>query len=142
MAVTVHLRQLRISPRKVRLVTDVIRGKEVGEALEQLEYIPKRSSLPIIKLLKSGISAAEHDFKMNKNDLYISKIFVLEGPILKRGMPRAMGRSFPISKRTSYITIELDKKIGLAEPEKEVTPEPEKKTKKASKKVVKSKKAD
>lgn len=115
MAVTVHLKQIRISPRKVRLVVDVIRGKHVGEALEQLDYIPKKASLPIIKLLKSGIAAAEHDFKMNKEDLYVSKIIVDEGPTLKRGMPHAMGRSFPIAKRTSSITLVLEKKSDLAD---------------------------
>lgn len=113
MPVKVHLRQLRISPRKVRLVVDVIRGMKVDEAMDQLEYIPKRSSSPVLKLLKSAVAAAENDFKMNKEDLYISKIIVDEGPILKRSMPHAMGRAFPIMKRTSCITIVLDKKAEV-----------------------------
>lgn len=110
MPVQAHLKQLRVSPRKVRLVIDVIRGMEADRALEQLEYIPKRASGHVSKLLKSAIASAEHDFKLNRKDLYISKIIVEEGPMLKRGMPRAMGRSFPILKRTSHITLILDKK--------------------------------
>lgn len=110
MPVKAHLKHLRISPRKVRLVVDVIRGMEVDKALEQLEYIPKRSSSPVIKLLNSAVASAEHDFKLERKDLYISKIIVEEGPTLKRMMPHAMGRSFPITKRTSHITLILDKK--------------------------------
>lgn len=121
MPVKAHLKHLRISPRKVRLVVNVIRGMEVDKALEQLEYIPKRSSSPVIKLLKSAVASAEHDFKLERNDLYISKIIVEEGTTLKRMMPHAMGRSFPIAKRTSHITLILDKKSEL--PAKEVMEE-------------------
>ncbi len=109
MPATMHLKNLRISPRKVRLVADVIRGMQVDKAIEQLKYIPKRSAAPLLKLLQSAVSAAEHDFKMEKEGLFVSKIIVDEGPILKRAMPRAMGRSFPIAKRTSHITIIVDK---------------------------------
>lgn len=110
MPVKVHLRHLRISPRKVRLVVDVIRGMKVDEAMEQLKYIPKRSSAPVLKLLESAAASAGNDFKLNKGDLFISKVIVEEGPILKRSMPHAMGRAFPILKRTSNITLVLDKK--------------------------------
>jgi large subunit ribosomal protein L22 len=113
MAVKAHLKHLRISPRKVRLVVDIIRGMEVDKALEQLDYTSKRSSGPVIKLLKSAIASAEHDFKLERKDLYVSKIIVEEGPTLKRMMPHAMGRSFPIAKRTSHITLILDKKSEL-----------------------------
>ncbi len=109
MSATVHLKNLRISPRKVRLVADIVRGMEVDKAIEQLKYIPKRSAAPLLKLLQSAVSSAEHDFKMEKEGLLISKIIVDEGPVLKRAMPRAMGRSFPIAKRTSHITIVVDK---------------------------------
>lgn len=111
MSVKVHLKQLRISPRKVRLVVDVIRGLRVDEAMEQLKFTSKRSATPIMKLLSSAVASAENDFKLNKDDLYISKIVVDEGPILKRSMPHAMGRAFPILKRTSCITLVLDKKM-------------------------------
>lgn len=113
MSVKAHLRQLRISPRKVRLVVDIIRGMEVDKALEQLSYIPKRASGPVAKLLESAVASAEHDFKISRKDLYVSKIIVEEGTTLKRMMPRAMGRSFPIAKRTSHITLMLDKKAEL-----------------------------
>ncbi len=110
MAVTVQLKNLRVSPRKVRLVADVIRGMKVSDALDQLNYIPKRAAAPIMKLLQSGVAAAEHDFKMDKQDLYIAGIIVEEGQILKRTMPRAMGRAFRINKRVSHIIITVDKK--------------------------------
>ncbi len=113
MPVTVHLKHLRVSPRKVRIVVDVVRGMKVNDALDQLAYIPKRASAPIIKLLQSGIAAAEHDFKMDKQDLYVSRIIVEEGQTLKRTMPRAMGRAFRIAKRTSNISLVLDKKAPI-----------------------------
>ncbi len=113
MAVTVHLKHLRVSPRKVRLVVDVIRGLKVDDALDQLNYIPKRAAAPIAKLLQSGIAAAEHDFKMQKQDLFVSRIIVEEGQTLKRTMPRAMGRAFRIAKRTSHVTLILDKKAPV-----------------------------
>ncbi len=108
MPVKVHLRHLRISPRKVRLVIDLIRGAGAEEAESQLRFLPKKAALPVIKLLHSAIAAADHDFKLDKKDLYISKIYVDEGPTLKRFMPRAMGRAAAIHKRTSHITLVLD----------------------------------
>lgn len=115
MSVKVHLKNLRTSPRKVRLVVDLIRGLRIDEAMEQLKYIPKRAAVPVMKLLESAVAAAEHDHKMNKEDLFISKITVDGGATLKRSMPRAMGRAFPIMKRTSSVTIELDKKPAVLE---------------------------
>lgn len=115
MPVKVYLRNLRTAPRKVRLVADLIRGMKVDEATEQLRYIPKRAAVPMMKLLESAVAAAANDFKMNKADLFISKITVDDGAILKRSMPHAMGRAFPILKRTSSITIELDKKVAELE---------------------------
>lgn len=110
MPVKVYLKNLRTAPRKVRLVADLIRGLRVDEAMEQLKYIPKRAAVPVMKLLESAVAAAENDFKMKKEDLFISKITVDDGATLKRSMPHAMGRAFPILKRTSTVTIELDKK--------------------------------
>lgn len=115
MPVKVQLRNLRIAPRKVRLVADLIRGLNAEAALEQLKYIPKRSAVPVMKLLNSAIAAAENDHKLNKADLFISKITVDDGAILKRSMPHAMGRAFPILKRTSSVTIELDKEAAQLE---------------------------
>ena len=103
-----HLRHLRMSPRKVRLVTDLIRGAESKKAQEQLKFIPKKASEPVLKLLNSAVANAKNNFKLEENNLFISEIFVNEGQTLKRWRARAMGRSAPIMKRTSHITIVLD----------------------------------
>lgn len=118
MSITVKLNYLRISPRKVRLVTDLIRRKTVPEAEKILEFTIKKAAEPILKLLKSGIATAENDFKLIRSNLYISKIFVDEGPTLKRWRPRARGRIHPINKRTSHITLVLDE----IEPGKKIKP--------------------
>ncbi len=107
MKVKAKLNNLRISPRKVRLVIDLIRGLDVSEAKVQLNFLIKRSSKPILKLLDSAIANAKNNFKLDESNLYIAEIFVGEGPTLKRIMPRAMGRAFHIMKRTSHVTIIL-----------------------------------
>jgi large subunit ribosomal protein L22 len=111
MKVKAKLNNLRISPRKVRLVIDLIRGLDVSEAKLQLNFLVKRSSKPILKLLDSAIANAKNNFKLDESNLYISEIFASEGPTLKRIMPRAMGRAFHIMKRTSHITIVLEEKV-------------------------------
>jgi large subunit ribosomal protein L22 len=103
-------RYVRISPRKVRIVIDLIRGKSVNEALAILKFVPKRASLPIAKTIKSAAANAEHNFNLNKDDLIISKAFVDQGPTLKRFHPRQRGQAFPILKRTSHITIMVKEK--------------------------------
>lgn len=108
MAVTAKLRYLRIAPRKVRLVTDLIRGKKISEALTILQFATKRAALPLQKLLKQAIANAKHNFGFEENNLYISKITVDEGPKLKRWMPRARGRASEIQKKTSHISLILD----------------------------------
>lgn len=102
---------VRISPRKVRLVVDLIRGKKVEEALAILKFTPQISREPVIKVLKSAIANAEHNMEMSPDDLYVTRVFVDQGPTLKRIMPRAMGRADRIRKRTSHITVVVgDKK--------------------------------
>lgn len=108
--ITAKLSNLRISPRKVRLVADLIRGAKISDAQKQLAFLSKRSSDPILKLLKSAIANAKNNLKINDENLIISKIFVDGGPVLKRYMPRAFGRAGAIRKRTSHITIELKTK--------------------------------
>jgi large subunit ribosomal protein L22 len=103
---TVILRHLRIAPRKVRLVVDLIRSMPVNEAEAQLMIINKRSSQPILKLLRSGIASAKEK-EMDLESLVISEARVDKGPILKRWMPRAMGRATPIHKITSHIILTL-----------------------------------
>lgn len=108
MPTTAKLRHLRIAPRKVRLLADLIRGKSVEEAQNILSFTTKRASQPLFKLLKSGISSAKNQFGGQTQDLYISKITVDEGPKLKRWMPRARGSAYEIQKKTSHITLVLD----------------------------------
>lgn len=103
-------RYVRIAPRKVRLVADLIRGKEVDEALAILRLSPHAASRVLTKVLNSAVANAEHNFEMNSNNLYISQIYVDEGPTLKRFRPRARGRASRINKRTSHITIILSEK--------------------------------
>lgn len=103
--VKVQLNYLRIAPRKVRLVADLIRGKYIDEAEAQLMFLNKKSSLPMLKLLKSAIASAQHDFKMKPDNLFISKLIVDEGPKFKRWMPRAFGRASEIQKKTSHIEL-------------------------------------
>lgn len=119
------LRHLRISPRKVRLVTNLIKGLTVKEAEKQLKFLTKRSTQPILKLLNSAVANAENNAKLTKENLYISRITVDVGPSLKRWRPRAMGRAFQILKRTSHITITLDQKeILISKKDKKVKTEP------------------
>lgn len=96
---------IRMSSTKIRQVADLIRGKSVREALAILRYTPKGSGLDISKAVKSAAANAEHNYEMDSDSLYISKIFIDEGPTLKRFKPRAMGRADRIRKRTSHITV-------------------------------------
>ena len=100
-----YLKYLRISPRKVQIVADLIRGKDVGTAMAILMQTPKAASEPLMKLLKSAVANAENNFSMDVEKLVISQVFATPGPILKRMMPRAQGRAYRINKRTSHVTI-------------------------------------
>lgn len=108
MEIRAKAKYIRISPRKVRLVLDVIRGLKVEEALEQLQFISKRASQSTRKLLNSAIASAKHNFGLEKENLYIKEIAALSGPTLKRWRPRAFGRAAAIRKRSSHILIVLD----------------------------------
>ena len=114
MVVTAKLRYLRIAPRKVRLVADLLRGKSVEEAQNILGFTQKKAALPILKLLKQGISNAKNNppagGPMEEKNLYISKILVDEGPKLKRVRPRARGHADEIQKKTSHITLVLEER--------------------------------
>ena len=95
----------RISPQKARLVADQIRGKSVDQALEILTFSNKKAADLIKKVLESAIANAEHNEGADIDDLSVAKIFVDEGPIMKRIMPRAKGRADRILKRSSHITV-------------------------------------
>src|SRR5213595_2266282 len=102
------LRYLRITPRKVRVVADLIRGKKVDAALAQLAYIEKRAAEPVAKLLRSAVANAEQGSKdqaLDVDRLHVKSLMVDQGPSLRRYMPRAMGRAFKILKKTSHIAL-------------------------------------
>ena len=105
-----HLRYARISPRKVKTVCDLIRGKDTVTAAAIIMQTPKAAAEPLLKLLKSAVSNAENNHSMDPEKLYVSETYANPGPILKRMMPRAQGRAFRINKRTSHITIVVKEK--------------------------------
>lgn len=105
-----HLRYVRISPRKVQIVCDLIRGKSIPQATAMLLTTPKAASEPLLKLMKSAAANAENNHNMDPEKLYISEIFATPGPIIKRMMPRAQGRAFRINKRTSHVTLVVAEK--------------------------------
>ena len=104
------LTYLRISPRKVPIGLDLIRGKDVGTAAAILMQTPKAASEPVLKLLKSAAANAENNHGMDPEKLYVSTCLVTPGPIIKRIMPRAQGRAYRINKRTSHITIKVSER--------------------------------
>ncbi len=115
-----QLNYLRIAPRKLRLVADMIRRKKVDQARTILRFTIKKGAKPLLKLLESAVANAKNNLQMDDKDLYISRLLVNEGPKLKRLMPRARGQGFPIKKRTSHIFLELESLDGSK------TPKPEK----------------
>ena len=105
-----YLKYARIAPRKVQIVLDLIRNKPVNVAMAILKHTPKAACEPLEKLLKSAIANAEHNFNMDKDNLYVAEGCVSAGPTLKRIRPRAQGRAFRVMKRTSHITLVLKEK--------------------------------
>ena len=102
-----YLNYVRISPRKVCIVLDLIRGKDVKLAKAILEHTPKAACEPLLKLLKSAMANAENNHDMDTSKLYVAACSVSQGPTLKRIRPRAQGRAFRINKTTSHITLVL-----------------------------------
>ncbi|MBW2029937.1 MAG: 50S ribosomal protein L22 [Deltaproteobacteria bacterium] len=101
---------VRISPRKVRLVMDQVRGVKVEDALNMLTYSPKKGAYILRKLIRSAVANAEENHNMDVDTLYVKRVFANEGPTLKRFRPRAMGRATRIRKRTCHLTVILDEK--------------------------------
>ena len=99
------LRTARIAPRKVEIVLNLIRGKDLDMALAIVKHTPKAACEYLEKLLASAAANAENNFNMDKRNLYVAECFVCPGPIMKRIMPRAKGRAYRILKRTSHITV-------------------------------------
>lgn len=108
MEVKAYLRNLRIAPRKVRLVLGLICGLAVNDALAQLKFMRKQAALPVAKLIRSAMANAEHNFKLDPDALYIKKLVVDGGPVLDRWRARAFGRAAPIRKRMSHVTLVLE----------------------------------
>ena len=98
---------VRISPRKVQIVLDLIRNQPVDKAMAILKFTPKAACEPVSKVLKSAMANAENNFNMDITRLYVDYAHVAPGPILKRIQPRAQGRAYRINKRTSHITLVL-----------------------------------
>jgi len=105
-------RHIRMSPRKARLVVDLIRGKALGEARSILKFINKRAAEPIVKVLESATANAINNYNMLEDELVVKAAFVDEGPSIKRMLPRARGRADMIKKRTSHITIIVGENNG------------------------------
>ena len=101
---------VRIAPRKVRVVMDLIRGKNVAEAFAILKFTPKVGADAIEKVLKSAVANAENNFDMNVDKRFISTAFVDQGPTMKRIHPRSRGQAFKILKRSSHITIAVEER--------------------------------
>lgn len=107
-----NLRSIRISPKKVNLVADMVRGKPAQWAIDFLKFVPKRAARPLMETIKSAVSNASVNFKQDKKNLFIEKIVVNGGSPLKRFRPVSRGRSHPIMKRTSHILVE----VAVADP--------------------------
>ena len=110
---TAILRFARVSPQKARLVADLIRGRDAGEALEILSFLPKKTAPMIKRLVESAMANAEHaaergSRQLDIDGLYVKTIFVDQGAMLRRFRPRAQGRATPIQKKTAHITVVLD----------------------------------
>jgi large subunit ribosomal protein L22 len=112
---TAKLRHLRIAPRKVRVVADLVRGQPIGKALNVLAFTPKAAAKPLAKLLRSALANAEQSHKdLDVDRVVVATITVDQGPTLRRYMPRAMGRATRINKKTSHVEITLDSQQARA----------------------------
>ena len=103
-------KNVRIAPRKARVVMDIIRGKSVADAFAILKFTPKVGAEIIEKVLKSAVANAENNFDMNVDNLYVSTCFVDQGPTMKRIHPRSRGQAFKILKRSSHITVAVEER--------------------------------
>lgn len=102
-----HLRSLPMSAQKVRLVVDLVRGKNANEALEMLRFVNKAAALPVRKLLASAVANAEENFGMSRDELYVAQIFANEAPTRKWRRFGARGRFKPVLRRSSHVTVVL-----------------------------------
>ena len=113
MAARAQARFVRISPRKARAVVDLVRRKDLDEALSILRYTPTRAAQIVAKVVDSAAANAENNFDLRRSKLYVDQIYVDEGPIYKRVQPRARGRRYLIRKPTSHITVVVRERRGV-----------------------------
>lgn len=111
MQVTARLNNFRMSAKKARLMADLVRGKNTAEAKSQLRYAPGKMAQPLLKLLDSGVANAANNFGLDKNNLYIERIIVNEGTVMKRYRPRAHGRAYEILKRSCHVELTLNEVV-------------------------------
>lgn len=141
--VTAKLRYLRIAPRKTRLVAGFIRGLPAQEAEAQLMFSSRHAGVPLLKLLRSAVANAKHNYRLDAAQLFIKEIKVDQGPKFKRWMPRARGSASAIEKKTSHVTLVLGVSEKLKQPKFIIRPKPKKQTTKKvkEKKETKAKEA-
>lgn len=138
MQVTAKLNNIRVAPRKARLVANMVKGMDVQEALSQLDVTVKKTSNFMAKLILSAVANGENNFGLDKNNLYICNVQVGDGPTMKRWMPKAFGRAGQILKRTSKITLVLEERVeGKGRKTKEEMEEEKKKRLEEKKKQMK-----
>ncbi|MFA5831209.1 MAG: 50S ribosomal protein L22 [Candidatus Paceibacterota bacterium] len=137
---TATLKNYRQSPRKVRLLADLVKGRETKEALTILRFTPKRASLPIIKLIESALANVKSAGASDKDFFRIVNMTVDKGVVMKRSMPRARGRAFPIKKRTSHVTVTITRFEPIEKEKKSVKKETKKPTEAKTEKKVAAKK--
>jgi len=101
---------IRLAPRKIRIVADNIKGQPVEKAVNVLGFTPKKAARVLLKVLNSAVANAEQDPEVDVDTLYVKKVYVDEGPTMKRWRARAQGRAYRIRKRSSHVTIVLDEK--------------------------------
>lgn len=110
MEVKAYLKYARVGEQKARLVADLVRGKNVSEALKTLTFLNKKSAEMMKKLIESAVANADYKKTINLDNLYVKSIWVDQGPVLKRFRPRAQGRASGVRKRTSHINVVLDER--------------------------------
>ena len=110
MEVKAVAKNVRLTPRKVRIVLDLVRGKDVKEALAILKFTPRNTAPVVSKLIKSAVANATNNHQMNEEKLYVKTIYADEARVLKRWMPRAKGSASQILKRSSHITVVVDER--------------------------------
>ena len=121
--ITAELNYLRVSPRKVRAVVNAIRGKRVPDAEAALRFLHRRSAGPLMKLVRSAVASARHNYQITSpGELVIADAVVGSGPTLKRSRPRAFGRAFAIRKRTSHVRLVLEAVGQAAQPRRRARP--------------------